>query len=89
MKSERNDVKNCIIINYCKYIKTNKDPIIVAEEIALKLYSLIDKCCLNKYSDNLLTPNILQISANSDLFNYIKESVCELQVTLFLIRILT
>ena len=83
MKSERNVVKNCIIINYCKYVKTNKDPIIVAEEIALKIYSLIDKCCLNKYSDNLLTPNVLESAANSDLFIYIKESVCELQVYLF------
>jgi hypothetical protein len=73
-------IKNAVVINYCKYHKTQKEPNAVAEEIALKLFTLIDSFCLNKYSEDLLTPYILEKANNSEAFSYIKESVSELQV---------
>ncbi len=73
-------VKNFIILNYCKYIRTNKEPTVVAEEIGLKIFSLFNNYCLNRYSEEFLTPVLLKNAAGSDLFKYIKESVCELHV---------
>jgi hypothetical protein len=78
--SGKNFIKNTVVINYCKYNKTLKEPTVVAEEIALKLFTLIDNFCLNKYGEDLLTPVVLEKACNSEAFSYIKESVSELQV---------
>lgn len=78
--SDKHIIKNVVVINYCKYSKTLKEPNVVAEEIALKLFTLIDHFCLNKYSEDLLTTKVLQQTYISETFLYIKESVSELQV---------
>jgi hypothetical protein len=75
-------VKNFIILNYCKYNRTNKEPTVVAEEIGLKIISLFNNFCLNRYSEEFLTPVLLKNASESDLFKYIKESVCELHVSI-------
>jgi hypothetical protein len=78
--TDKSIIKNSVVINYCKYSKTLKEPTVVAEEIALKLFTLIDHFCLNKYSEDLLTPSVLEKAYASETFLYIKESVSELQV---------
>lgn len=77
--SESSHIKNQIINNFFKFLKTDKDPLSLGEEICLKTYSMFEKFNLNKYHSDILTPKILQEVAQSSEFANLKESVCELQ----------
>lgn len=81
MKSDKNLIKNSLIINICNVTKaSSKEPNSLIEEISEKIFLLVDKFCINKYTQDYLTPSILSNIASSDDFLIIKESISELQV---------
>lgn len=80
-------VKLNLINNYKQVYKTNKDPISLAEDISVRIFSLILTNSLNKYKSEMLSIKLLNEISSSNEFKEIKELVAELQVItpLFLI----
>jgi len=80
-------VKLNLINNYKHVYKTNKDPISLAEDISVRMYSLILTNSINKYKSDMLSVKLLNEISSSNEFKEIKELVAELQVNFFLIKI--
>ena len=74
-------VKLNLINNYKSVYKTNKDPISLAEDISVRIFSLILTNALNKYKSDMLSVKLLNEISSSNEFKEIKELVAELQVT--------
>jgi hypothetical protein len=72
-------VKINLINTYTKVYKTEKDPIALAEDISVKILSLILKNALNKYKSEMLSVKLLNEIYNTNDFTHIKELVAELQ----------
>jgi hypothetical protein len=72
-------VKINIINNYTKMYKTDRDPLSLAEEIAVNISTLILKNSLNKLKTEMISYKLLGEISNSNEFKYIKECVAELQ----------
>jgi hypothetical protein len=68
-----------IINNYIKVYKTERDPLGLAEEIAVQLYSLILKNSLNKFKPEMISHKLFSEINNTNEFKIIKEIVAELQ----------
>jgi len=73
-------VKLNLINNYKHVYKTNKDPISLAEDISVRVFSIILTTSLNKYKSDMLSVKLLNEISSSDEFKDIKELVAELQV---------
>jgi hypothetical protein len=71
--------KNMILNNFIKILKSDRDPLSLAEDISFKLFALVDKFSLNKFGCDMLTRKSLQEVASSEMFTNIKETICELQ----------
>ena len=71
-----------LVNNYKNVYKTNKDPISIAEDISVKLYSLILKNALNKYKSDMISVKFLNEISSTVEFRDIKDLVAELQVKL-------
>jgi hypothetical protein len=72
-------VKINIINNYTKVYKTDRDPLSLAEDIAVNISTLILKNSLNKLKGEMISYKLLGEISNSNEFKYIKECVAELQ----------
>jgi hypothetical protein len=82
MKTNENKdkiVKINIINNYTKVYKTDRDPLSLAEDIAVNISTLILKNSLNKLKADMISYKLLGEISNSNEFKYIKECVAELQ----------
>jgi len=73
-------VKLNLINNYKHVYKTNKDPISLAEDICVRMFSLILTNALNKYKSDMLSVKLLNEISSSNEFKEIKELIAELQV---------
>lgn len=85
MKSNDNKdrvVKINLVNNYKKVYKTNKDPISLAEDISVRLYSLILTNTLNKLKSDMISVKFLNEISITQEFKEIKDLVAELQVKL-------
>jgi hypothetical protein len=71
-----------IVNNYIRVSSTNRDPISLSEDIAVKIFSLLVRLGLNKYKHELISSKLFHDIINSDEFLSIKESVAELQVNI-------
>jgi hypothetical protein len=72
-------VKINIINNYTKVYKTERDPLSLAEDIAVSMFTLILKNSLNKLKGDMISYKLLGEISNTNEFKYIKECVAELQ----------
>lgn len=69
-----------IVNNYVKIYSTNKDALSLAEDIAVKIYTLVSKNAFNKYKSDMFTAKLLSDVCNTSDFLEIKDRVAELQV---------
>lgn len=81
IKQKEKIMKINIINGYSKIYRTDKDPLYLAEDIAMKMYSFLAKNSLNKFKPEMITPKFLGELCSSKAFSEIKECVAELQVT--------
>lgn len=79
-------MKVSIINNWIKKICVDKEPILIAEEIATQIFGLVDKYCLNKYQQDFISPKILFMISSSDDFKCIRENISKLQVKIYFDR---
>lgn len=73
-------VKINLVNNYKKIYKTNKDPISLAEDISVRIFSLILTNALNKLKSDMISVKLLNEISYSEEFKQIKDLVAELQV---------